>query len=172
MRIECPGCDATYEVPEAQMRPGRSVRCVRCEVQWRPAGELSQPFMAPSPSGPLDERPAGHDDVAVPEGPAIAEDPDLAGARNTGHDEPVRDGVVRLRQSGVPAPLAMPSEPAAQGVAASVQKLATWRMGWMASLILLGGLLASAAYWRMAIMRDWPPSIRLYSALGARPPTT
>lgn len=153
MRIECPGCDAAYEVPEAQIRPGRSVRCVRCAVQWRPGGELAEAVMAPSPVELLPDSLSVPDDAAVP-------------------DEHGRDGVVRLRRSGVPVPLATVDGPVAPGANALVRKMATWRMGWMASLILLGGLLASATYWRMAIMQDWPPSIRLYTTLGAAPPQT
>ena len=159
MRIECPGCDAAYEVPEAQIRPGRSVRCVRCAVQWRPGGEPVEAVVAPSPVEPPGEAPADPGDF----------DP---GNEEAGRDEPVRDGVVRLRQSGVPAQLIPVDEPVAQGAGASLRKLATWRMGWMASLLLLGGLLVSATYWRMAIMQDWPPSVRLYTTLGAGPPQT
>ena len=42
-------------------------------------------------------------------------------------------------------------------------------IGWAASLILLAGMLGSAVHWRGAIMHDWPPSARLYSAFGAHP---
>jgi hypothetical protein len=41
-----------------------------------------------------------------------------------------------------------------------------WRMGWAASLLVLAGLLVSAAHWRTPIMQHWPPSIRLYTMLG------
>ncbi len=132
MRIECPDCNAAYEVPEAQIRPGRSVRCVRCEGQWRPAGELPEAIAAL-------------------------------------RDEAVRDGVVRLRQSAAPAPLV----PAGEAVVISPRPpgrvLTAWG-GWAASLVLLGLLLVSAIHWRGAIMQEWPPSIRLYTALGATPP--
>ena len=159
MRIECPGCDAAYEVPEAQIRPGRSVRCVRCAVQWRPGGELPEAVMAASLVEPPGEVPFVHDEPAAHDELPV-------------HDEPVRDGVVRLRQSGVPAPLAAAGETVAQGTGTVVRKLATWRMGWMASLILLGGLRASATYWRMAIFFNDPATTEIYTMLGAEPPQT
>ncbi len=146
MRIECPDCNAAYEVPEAQIRPGRSVRCVRCEGQWRPAGEL------PKPIATL---------------PAVEDGPDVAAP-----DQAVRDGVVRLRQSAAPAPL-VPAGGVAVDHAASPRLpgllLTAWG-GWAASLVLLGLLLVSAIHWRGTIMQGWPPSIRLYTALGATPP--
>ena len=39
MRIVCPGCEAAYEVPEAMLSPGRTVRCARCGRGWIPLPE-------------------------------------------------------------------------------------------------------------------------------------
>jgi len=36
MRITCPRCAASYEVPTARMRPGKLVRCARCGGDWLP----------------------------------------------------------------------------------------------------------------------------------------
>ena len=49
MRIACPSCAVTYEVPDARLKPGRMVRCARCGRQWAP---LSEPASAPSPPVP------------------------------------------------------------------------------------------------------------------------
>lgn len=40
MRIVCPSCAAAYEVPDARLMPGKSVRCARCGTNWTPAAEL------------------------------------------------------------------------------------------------------------------------------------
>ena len=45
-----------------------------------------------------------------------------------------------------------------------------WGFGWAASILLLFGLLAAAGHWRQTVMHGWPPSIRLYTALGAATP--
>jgi predicted Zn finger-like uncharacterized protein len=34
MRIVCPICAATYEVRDALLAPGRTVRCARCGDEW------------------------------------------------------------------------------------------------------------------------------------------
>jgi predicted Zn finger-like uncharacterized protein len=43
MRIQCPDCDALFEVPEAKLRPGRPVRCARCHATWIPVPSYSEP---------------------------------------------------------------------------------------------------------------------------------
>ena len=37
---------------------------------------------------------------------------------------------------------------------------------WLLSLALLGGAAFAAWHWRAEVMAAWPPSIRLYAALG------
>jgi predicted Zn finger-like uncharacterized protein len=36
MRLECPACAAAYDVPDTLLKPGRPVRCVRCNALWQP----------------------------------------------------------------------------------------------------------------------------------------
>lgn len=165
MRIECPGCEAAYEVPDAQIRPGRSVRCVRCDRQWQPAGELPETLPQPQSRqpGPVEQEP-----VPLEAGP-------LEGGSVEAGANPVR-----LRRSAAPpVPLVPAAGPGAgsggTGLAARIAEAwrrPGWGAGWAASLIVMAGLLASAAYWHTAIMQDWPPSIRLYTALGVPPPQT
>ncbi len=50
MRIVCPSCAATYDVPVPQLAPGRSVRCARCSTDWTPVPDLvpvRESFAAP-----------------------------------------------------------------------------------------------------------------------------
>jgi hypothetical protein len=69
-----------------------------------------------------------------------------------------------------------PGAPTARGLRARLglagpdQTAAGWGLGWVASLVVLAALLVSAAHWRAPIMQHWPPSIRLYTALGAQAP--
>jgi predicted Zn finger-like uncharacterized protein len=39
MRIACPSCAATYEVPDSRLKPGQMVRCARCGGEWVPKAE-------------------------------------------------------------------------------------------------------------------------------------
>ena len=63
MRIACPTCDATYEVPDALIGSGRLLRCAKCGHDWmvRPAADDSAPAAAPPvpppPEGPPPFRP-------------------------------------------------------------------------------------------------------------------
>src|SRR5579875_1121210 len=50
MRITCPVCAATYDVPDQMLRSGRKVRCGSCGEQWMataPAAAASPPDPAP-----------------------------------------------------------------------------------------------------------------------------
>jgi predicted Zn finger-like uncharacterized protein len=49
MRIACPSCAATYEVPASRLRPGKLVRCARCANDWLPV-QLAEPVVPPATS--------------------------------------------------------------------------------------------------------------------------
>ena len=36
MRITCPSCAATYDVPESRLTPRKKARCTRCQGEWVP----------------------------------------------------------------------------------------------------------------------------------------
>ena len=52
MRIACPTCDATYEVPDALIGAGRRLRCAKCAHEWlvEPA---SPALLEPEPATPV-----------------------------------------------------------------------------------------------------------------------
>jgi predicted Zn finger-like uncharacterized protein len=58
MRIACPSCAATYEVPESRLKPGKMVRCARCGGEWLPARDGGQAGGARGPAGHSEERAA------------------------------------------------------------------------------------------------------------------
>ena len=174
MRIECPGCETAYEVPESQVRPGRSVRCAQCDRQWLPFAEPAGAVMLPS------VEPETEAAFAVPE---LPEDPELPDDEDFTDPPVTADGRVRLRRSAAPKPALAIAPVMARLRIARFRlpiPLLPWirsslrpsGLGWVASVVALAGLLVAAGYWRMAIMQDWPPSVRLYTALGARSPPT
>nr|WP_294512607.1 zinc-ribbon domain-containing protein [uncultured Rhodopila sp.] len=55
MQIACPSCAATYELPAARLKPGRSVRCSACGAEWKPEPE---PEPQPDPAAPPPAEPA------------------------------------------------------------------------------------------------------------------
>ena len=177
MRIMCPACTASYDVPDALLGGGRSVRCVRCLREWQPG----QPTAAPLPS--VSTR-AAWPDAAPPAaaGPDVFDAPDF--------DEPDLDmsdaGRPRFKapRDGAPARPAMlpavpqdsedrqawrnvllpPHEGRGRGFGAAGRDTA-W-VGWLASLVVVAALVWAAVAYRAEVQRAWPPSIRLYTALG------
>ena len=121
MRIVCPACTATYNVPEVRLAPGRAVRCARCGTDWMPLGVEAPPL-----------QPAGETLPSVPE-PVVAPPPSPA-------------ATARSRR--------------ADAVALA---------GWAVSLALLAALGWGGVRWRDNVMHAWPPSERLYAALGLVP---
>jgi hypothetical protein len=39
-------------------------------------------------------------------------------------------------------------------------------LGWVGSFVVIAGLIVAALVWRDPVMQAWPPSIRVYAALG------
>ncbi len=54
MRIVCPSCSASYDVPDSLITPGRVVRCARCSGEWLPvAAPTPEPMPRPAEPGPI-----------------------------------------------------------------------------------------------------------------------
>lgn len=119
MRLDCPNCAASYDVPDALLPGRRQVRCARCGHQWAVTAPvpLAVPFSTPS---------------AAAEAPAA----------------PPR-----------PVPLA-PRPPAPPRNSRAL------RLAWAGSAALLVAALIVALALHRPIARAWPPSLRLYAALG------
>jgi len=146
MRIACPNCDTSYDVPDQVLRPGRSLRCARCRQEWAPlpgfTPERASGGLEPGAGGAVSET-AGMasalaDDAIAPTGAAPAD-----------RRPPLAAG---------PPPLA---------AARSGPRIAVV-LSWIASFVLLGTIGWSAIAWRPSIMHAWPPSARIYAVLGYR----
>jgi predicted Zn finger-like uncharacterized protein len=49
MRITCPSCAATYDVPASRLKPGKLVRCARCGGEWLPVHDAEEVVSSPAP---------------------------------------------------------------------------------------------------------------------------
>ncbi len=144
MRIVCPNCQATYEVPDSLLAGGKAVRCARCGTEWAPLS----PAAAPPPPVPP-ERPEPPPTVAPTDHPRV--EPRLSGYRPRNVDSaddarlPPRDDEIDLapRRGGA-------------------------LLGWLVSLAILALLIWAAFAFRSNVMGAWPPSARLYAMLGLR----
>lgn len=154
MRLSCPSCEASYELPETMFLTGpRMVRCVRCSHAWLGG--------APEPEAPA---PA---EAATP-------DPDAAPPATTEAGEPQGNGRLasKLRRRGAstsepPAPFPKldmdlgPAPPPKAGMAVVA--------GWVLTVLFLLAAGWGGVEYRADIMAAWPESARLYDALGIGP---
>jgi predicted Zn finger-like uncharacterized protein len=176
MRIACPHCHATYDVPDALLAGGgKQVRCARCGKEWSPAAgdtrASSVEATAPSAARVARARPAAP--------PPPVEDDDLDEAPRfpvTSLDElpppsersPLRASRSPLlgpRRSEIPEepdePLPSPAE-----VASPRRRRRGPLRGWLLSLVLILAVISAGVIWRQDVIKAWPASERLYRPLG------
>ena len=155
MQIVCPACEAAYEVPPSLLKPGQTVRCARCAREW----------VCP-PAAPEAPVAATVDAAADPE-PAAAP-PEPEGVRPAPPPSPPPEPkVVRPASPPPPEPkVVRPAPPPPMARFPTPRPNVVLRLAWVASVVAVL-LLGWAAYAeRSAIMQAWPPSIRLYAAMG------
>jgi predicted Zn finger-like uncharacterized protein len=138
MRITCPSCHATYEVPNALLGDGaRKVRCARCAFEWVP-----QPAAGPPTSPSEPPAPRARPDLRLDRMPRTEPQPPLPAP----HIEREPPPSLRARSRPIPA-------------LASIAAVAT-------SVLVLIALGWAIYAWRAEVMQAWPPSQRLFAALG------
>lgn len=180
MRIVCPACDAAYDVPDAMLAGGpRVVRCAKCGREWTPSAipgaapgaAMGATSVAPLPPDepefdtdaefapmrarpPLATEPVANGPVANGQ---VANGPDPLG-RHEPRLNPLRpraDGRASARL-GTPPP---PDLPPARGGARAI-------VAWALSILVLAAAGGAAVAWRSQVMTAWPPSERVFAALG------
>lgn len=146
MRTACPGCQATYEVPDALIGAGRMLRCAKCGQDWLATGTAPPPEPTTPPESP----------------PPPATGPRPAAQDPPHGDLPPPTPALRRAPQLIDPPLPDPWNPrASRGAVAAL-----WA-AWVASGLLLGALVVGAWVYREPIMQAWPPSARVYLLLGA-----
>jgi predicted Zn finger-like uncharacterized protein len=157
MRIACPNCAATYEVPDKLLAAGpRPLRCARCRHEWQatPADAMAPAPALPVPAGapPPERFPPMPPQAAAPTVPDLVVD----------ELPPQRPPPARGPRQHTPiTPLPAGAEGAVEDRAKALALAA-----WAASILLLIGVAAGAVVWRQQIMAVWPPSERVFTALG------
>jgi predicted Zn finger-like uncharacterized protein len=154
MRIVCPSCAAAYEVPAPILAKRRRMRCARCHDDWAIDPALIAAAVASLPA-PVVVEPAAPKPVPL-ESPDLPTGlpPDLPAApafASIAEPEPDAD-----------APELEDAAPQSRLPENAIPVLAAW----LVSLAILASLAWGLIEQRVAIMQAWPPSARLYSALG------
>jgi predicted Zn finger-like uncharacterized protein len=138
MRITCPSCRATYEVPDALLAGGaRMLRCARCASEWTPQPAAAPPATPPDPPPfrpePRPERTPRVEPLQPLPAPHIEGEPPPS---------------LRVRSRPMPG---LPSM-----IAVAISLLVLVALGW------------AAYAWRAELMQAWPASQLLFAALGLR----
>jgi predicted Zn finger-like uncharacterized protein len=172
MRIVCPFCEATYEVPKSLLRgDGQVVRCARCEREWVP--EPAQPaavrrLSAPAPALPpalgakIGQQVGEHAFSTDDEGEGVE-----PGARPHAGGGLSEEPAARPRRPEVVAPVL----PLAAGSSMRVSLLSRRMqlisaLAWAASLAVLAAAAATVYVRQAEIQAILPASERLYRLLG------
>jgi len=152
MLIVCPNCAARYEVAEGVIGPsGKNVRCARCGTVWlaRSAAVIAPETPVPWPEPPV--RPRATDLGGPPPSPhSPRPDPGRA-------ERPSAPPAEEARAAGADDRAPRPRSLAAAAL-----------IGWVATVVLLAVAGWGAYAYREAVIAAWPPSERLYLALGLR----
>jgi predicted Zn finger-like uncharacterized protein len=145
MRIACPSCSATYDVPDSLVTVGRVVRCARCGGDWTPVEGTPVQDLDPPPRAAAPPPPPSEPAAAVV-------------------------GRIAAEQTAEPQTTAEPPRLSAMDKLAAhpawTQSRLQLRLAWAASLLLIVLAAWSAYSWRSQIINAWPPSARMYAAFG------
>jgi predicted Zn finger-like uncharacterized protein len=146
MRIRCPSCSATYEVPDTLIDRPRTVRCAKCAHDWIATAIAEEPTPEPVEA------------VLAEEGPPV---PEPAGRDLVPESDPVFGGT----------PLS-----AIERLSAQVDLSPRIRRhdriltaAWAFSFAALAALGVAGYTKRDTLMREWPASKRVYATLGLAP---
>jgi predicted Zn finger-like uncharacterized protein len=189
MRVSCPNCQTEYDVPDAALAGRtRKLRCAHCETQWV-AGPLPEPPAAEPPlpppppvSAPPDPPPTEQwarpvastpykpattsvtDNMRPFPEPAFANpyappprptEPDPQEARNIADRESFAALLESSRQASA-------QEPEETETTSRKRRPSPWLISILVLLLIIGLIFIE----RTNIMAAWPPSIRLFQALG------
>ncbi len=155
MRLVCPSCAATYDVPDELLGSGpRRLRCARCAHEWTVDTQQMPP---PAASPPADPPPRPGPPPLTADAPPLwsGAPPPVAEARRRAATRFIEDD----EDDGAPGPTDT-GKPALDRTAMAA---------WTASVLLLVGLVVAVVAYRADLMRAWPQSQRLFALFEAAP---
>lgn len=165
MILTCPECSARYLVdPKALLPHGRVVRCAKCKHSWREtAPDQDTPVVDSGESdGPQEAPIPRKTDPAQEEKTAETSGDNTATAETTIAEEEDEFAIRSARRKKRPRPVPKGSNlPALQN---HKHNDSLW--GWYSLAGFIAVLICSFIFFQSTIIDFWPPSKRLYHALG------
>ncbi|WP_147151108.1 zinc-ribbon domain-containing protein [Neoasaia chiangmaiensis] len=155
MRITCPECAATYEVPAERLMTAQRLKCASCGARWTIELPLAATAAEPQDvgQGPGDKDSARPEPLPVD--PAVVKPPLRAW-------DPVREREPVLAEPDRPrAPLIAQPDETETDVRAS--RSLFWPLAWVASFFGLALAITGIWHWQSWIAAEWPPSARLFT---------
>jgi predicted Zn finger-like uncharacterized protein len=144
MRIRCPSCSATYEVPDTLVERPRTVRCAKCAHDWLATAIDENPLLEPAIAEPTET------------GMPVQDPADNAPERDPVLGPTPLSAIERLSASADLSPRIRRQD-----------RILT--AAWAVSFAALAGLGVAGYTKRDALMREWPASKRVYATLGLAP---
>ena len=159
MILTCPECQAKYVVdPKALLPAGRRVRCAKCRHTWHedpPAADIPVVEETEEKVDIAEETPAP---AAAPE-PGTAPQPESPAEEDTSGAD--FDLSIRQRKKR-PRPIPKGSNlPALQN-----HNHGSSKWGWISLCVFVTAIVSSLLIFHSTISDIWPPSARLYEAIG------
>jgi predicted Zn finger-like uncharacterized protein len=154
MRIKCPSCSATYDVPDTLLQRPRTVRCAQCGVDWE-AEPIDEDAL------PASVAETEHETAMEPAETAASPEFELAA-----HDDfPAADQGLGVTPLSAIERLAAPMD-----LSPRIRRHDRYlTAAWAGSFAVLAALGVAGYTKRDVLMREWPASKRVYSTLGLAP---
>ena len=164
MRIRCPSCSATYDVPDTLLARPRTVRCAQCGVDWTatPIEDEAPPEAVAEPPTPIDEEP---EPARIPIPVFVPAAPETVPVYRAGQGDPVPQDELGETPLSAIERLSAPMD-----LSAPIRRHDRYlTAAWAGSFAVLAALGVAGYTKRDALMREWPASKRVYSTLGLAP---
>jgi predicted Zn finger-like uncharacterized protein len=165
MRLSCPNCQTEYDVPDAALTGrSRTLRCATCMTQWKvPALAMYREEPAapePEPEPKLEPKPEA---TAAAE-PVVQESvaPEPVGALD---EAMVREAP---ESEKTPKPARVSLLKTSREVPAEAAPESSSQRGLRISVLLVLLIIVAVLVEHRPIGHFWPPSLRLFNALGLR----
>jgi predicted Zn finger-like uncharacterized protein len=173
MIISCPNCTTRFNLnAELLGDTGRNVKCAKCMHRWFAATPTKGTAAAVPPPGPVAAPAAPPPAVAPPPPaapPAPAAPPPAAKTPRAAAPEPEDDApdpIDEEPQTEAPPPPPIPSEADIARFQTRPPPPKSTMIGWIALFLVIVALVTSTVFFRRDIAAFYPPSNRLFLAIG------